>query len=146
MGVFCSDCITRGIGRYVWELMSPLWFVSCRNLTIDVPKGFLTDFASVPRFLWWAIPTTDGQYDAPAVVHDYAVRFRKVLGLRLTECHQLFHEALLARNVSRVKARAMWAAVYCFNWLCAGPGDGSVPPELLDRMTIKDAYLPHAND
>lgn len=37
---------------------------------VDVPKGFVTDFASIPR-AFWAILPPDGKYIYPAVVHDY---------------------------------------------------------------------------
>ncbi len=38
--------------------------------TINVPIGFLTDFASVPRPLWWLLPRW-GRYGNAAVVHDF---------------------------------------------------------------------------
>lgn len=38
--------------------------------TVNVPAGFLTDFASVPRPLWWFIPTW-GRYGNAAVIHDF---------------------------------------------------------------------------
>jgi hypothetical protein len=38
--------------------------------TINVPIGFLTDFASVPRPLWWFFPRW-GRYGNAAVVHDF---------------------------------------------------------------------------
>ncbi len=37
---------------------------------VYVPAGFVTDFASIPRALWIALPR-DGDYVWPAVVHDY---------------------------------------------------------------------------
>jgi Protein of unknown function (DUF1353) len=37
---------------------------------VSVPKGFVTDFASIPRALWVALPR-DGDYVWAAVVHDY---------------------------------------------------------------------------
>src|SRR4051812_33768138 len=41
-----------------------------RDQTITVPAGFVTDFASVPQFMYWLIPSY-GQYTNAAVVHDY---------------------------------------------------------------------------
>ena len=38
--------------------------------TIDVPTGFVTDFASIPRFFWTALPK-DGVYTYPAIIHDF---------------------------------------------------------------------------
>lgn len=37
---------------------------------VTVPKGFVTDLASIPRVFWSALPT-DGVYTFPAIVHDY---------------------------------------------------------------------------
>ena len=37
---------------------------------IDVPTGFITDFASVPRIFWSILPR-DGKYTYPAILHDY---------------------------------------------------------------------------
>jgi hypothetical protein len=37
---------------------------------VSVPPGFVTDFASIPRALWTALPR-DGDYVWAAVVHDY---------------------------------------------------------------------------
>ena len=37
---------------------------------VIVPEGFVTDFASVPRAFWSALPT-DGEYAYAAVIHDY---------------------------------------------------------------------------
>jgi hypothetical protein len=38
---------------------------------IVVPKGFVTDLASIPRGLWNLFPPAGGQYDKAAVLHDY---------------------------------------------------------------------------
>jgi hypothetical protein len=37
---------------------------------VDVPTGFVTDFASIPRVFWSAL-RPDGEYAYPAVIHDY---------------------------------------------------------------------------
>jgi hypothetical protein len=37
---------------------------------VDVPVGFVTDLASVPRIFWQFLPR-DGKYTYPAIVHDY---------------------------------------------------------------------------
>jgi Protein of unknown function (DUF1353) len=37
---------------------------------INVPVGFVTDFASIPRVFWSLLPP-DGQYTYPAIIHDY---------------------------------------------------------------------------
>lgn len=37
---------------------------------ITVPKGFVTDFASIPR-IFWSVLRPDGDYTYPAIIHDY---------------------------------------------------------------------------
>jgi hypothetical protein len=37
---------------------------------VDVPSGFVTDFASIPRVFWTLLPP-DGEYTYPAIVHDW---------------------------------------------------------------------------
>lgn len=39
-------------------------------LTVCVPSGFVTDFASIPRVFWTILPPT-GRYSRAAVIHDY---------------------------------------------------------------------------
>lgn len=37
---------------------------------VDVPKGFVTDLASVPR-VFWSLLRPDGEYTYAAIIHDY---------------------------------------------------------------------------
>lgn len=37
---------------------------------VRVPVGFVTDFTSIPRVFWSALPK-DGLYTYPAIIHDY---------------------------------------------------------------------------
>lgn len=37
---------------------------------ILIPKGFVTDFASVPQMVWWLIPP-HGKASMPSIVHDF---------------------------------------------------------------------------
>jgi hypothetical protein len=37
---------------------------------VNIPIGFVTDFASVPRVFWWLL-RPDGEYAYAAVIHDY---------------------------------------------------------------------------
>lgn len=37
---------------------------------VKIPRGFITDGASVPRWLWWLFPPID-RYFTAALVHDY---------------------------------------------------------------------------
>ena len=37
---------------------------------VDVPIGFVTDFASIPR-VFWSLLRPDGEYTYPAILHDF---------------------------------------------------------------------------
>ena len=45
---------------------------------IEVPVGFITDFASIPRILWVVLPPT-GPYGKAAVIHDWLYQGGKVI-------------------------------------------------------------------
>ncbi|HEY96556.1 MAG TPA: DUF1353 domain-containing protein [Dehalococcoidia bacterium] len=78
--------------------------------TIDVPIGFMTDFASVPRFLWMIIPRW-GKYGNAAIIHDYLYweqkRSRK-------EADDVFLEAMGVLGVSPSTKWVMHKAVRVF--------------------------------
>ena len=40
---------------------------------ILVPKGFVTDFASSPKWTWWLVPPF-GRYSPASVLHDFLYR------------------------------------------------------------------------
>ena len=78
--------------------------------TIDVPNGFMTDFASVPRPLWVFLPRW-GKYGNAAVIHDYCywtqTRSRK-------ESDRIFQEAMVVLGVSAFTRFLMyWAVRLC---------------------------------
>lgn len=55
-----------------WVIVEPLEYVIGRtNDRIVVPKGFVTDFASIPQPLWSLGLSPHGQYSRAAVIHDY---------------------------------------------------------------------------
>ena len=60
----------------LWWIEQPLVYevgAKGSGKTIAVPKGFLTDGASIPQFLWSMLPTW-GAYSRAAVIHDYLYR------------------------------------------------------------------------
>lgn len=57
------------IGDTSFALMGDLCYVGTED-GWTVPKGFETDFATVPRVIQWLIPTY-GKYTLAAILHDY---------------------------------------------------------------------------
>lgn len=79
--------------------------------TIHVPKGFVTDFASIPR-LFWRLEPPLGRSGKAAVVHDYLYATRGLDGrYDRARCDEIFREAMGVLGVPMIKRNIMWAAV-----------------------------------
>ena len=97
---------------------------------IEVPVGFRTDGASIPRLLQGLLPAW-GRWSRAAIIHDYLCRaidderpvlaydwrvspygygIAPVIGTR-RQADAIFHEALIVCGVSRPLAFIMWLAV-----------------------------------
>lgn len=81
-----------------WKLLSCFTFGSITLArVIELPIGFETDFASIPRVLWNLLPPT-GQYGKAAVIHDYLYR-TPFYATRL-QADQVLFEAMTELGVS----------------------------------------------
>lgn len=69
-GGFDSELSIRGYGAATWMLTAPLIWTGTKGDTFTVPIGFITDFATVPRFLRWLV-LPYGPYTRAAVLHDW---------------------------------------------------------------------------
>lgn len=83
-------------------------FTACiRGLCFTVPAGFVTDFASVPQFLWWIIPPW-GPYCGAALVHDYLYS-KQLYSRRIADA--VFLELMKDAGVPWWKRTVMWLGV-----------------------------------
>jgi hypothetical protein len=99
-------------GTGQWQLTRPIRYES--NLLkqiVEVPLGFSTDFASVPRQSIIAWGLFGGRAIRPAVVHDYLVRYRR---FAREKCDLVFLEAMHVDGVPEAKAHLMYSAVALF--------------------------------
>lgn len=78
---------------------------------ITVPKGFVTDFASVPRVFWNILPPF-GRYGKAAVVHDYLYRTQGYASKPVADA--IFLEAMKALGVPTLLRYTMFYAVRLF--------------------------------
>ena len=74
---------------------------------IIVPKGFITDFASIPWIFWSWLPSW-GKYGKSAVIHDYLWQTKKVSKLK---ANKIFYEAMLVGKTKKWKAKLMFIGV-----------------------------------
>lgn len=117
MGKFLSNlqvtlkCEGYRNGRSEWILDEPLTYHSdLTKYRYEVPKGFITDFASVPRipFIFELFGDT---IHAPATLHDWLYR----TGFEKREtCDMILREAALTINVPKWKVDMIYYAVRLF--------------------------------
>lgn len=109
-------------GKYEWEVLEDFVVVirtvgADQDVTLTVPKGFITDFASVPRVFWNIFPPF-GEYTEAAVAHDYLYRHGGVIPgwVKLTkdECDEVFLKGMESLGVGTVTRHIMWTAVAAF--------------------------------
>lgn len=67
---FDSELSIQAASATTWRLTSPLIWTGTQGDTFIVPLGFVTDFATVPRFLHWLV-LPYGAYTRAAVLHDW---------------------------------------------------------------------------
>jgi len=80
---------------------------------IDVPIGFITDFASIPRLLRPIITGNDNT-KMPAVIHDYL--YRKGIGGR-KDADKIFLMAMGENGVPWWKRRMAYTGVRAGGWV-----------------------------
>lgn len=98
-----------------WVLCDSLAYWSAITAsTIIVPKGFINDLASIPRFFRRVIPV-NGRHRYAAVVHDWlyanANGSRTVQGIDRETADKIFLEAMEVLGVAGWKQKAMYQAV-----------------------------------
>lgn len=111
-----------------FRLVQPLIYQTPGGIGFQVPVGFVTDFASVPRGLWNLIPPW-GPYTRAAVLHDY----QYWLGdLSRKEADRIFLVAMEGLGVGWVKRQAIYWGVRAGGWY-AWNGHRKQKKGLLDR-------------
>lgn len=83
--------------------------------TFVVPKGFKTDFASIPR-IFWTIIAPVGKHTLPSVLHDYLYEHGASLGVSRKEADKIFWDAMIESHVAQITANVIWFCVRVFGF------------------------------
>jgi hypothetical protein len=95
--------------------------------TIKIPKGFLTDGASIPKLFWNIIQPT-GPYFRSAVIHDYLYRWQK---FTRKQSDDTFLEGMWVLGCKRWQYVCIYTAVRLFgHW--AWKEDAKKPLTMVD--------------
>jgi hypothetical protein len=93
------------------------------NIVIHVPTGRLTDFASIPKFLFF-LPFWS-KFQKGAIIHDELYRIKKLVGKPITRkiADDIFLEAMLVdfpvhhKILGKFMAYLEYWAVRIFGWM-----------------------------
>lgn len=100
--------IQNGTGE--WSVFQDMPYEASFGTVYTVPRGFATDLASIPRFIWPIFPPF-GKYTSAAVLHDY---FCESDWISRADGDRLFLEAMAASNVPRWKRYLIYWAVRAY--------------------------------
>lgn len=99
--------------KYDWfEVIEDCHFEH-ENVKLVIPKGYTTDFASVPQLLWWLIPA-HGNAAMPAIIHDYTCEYGI---LPRWQCDKIFLQLLKKANISTWQYSLMYLYVRALGWV-----------------------------
>lgn len=106
---FLSPLVVQYEDGRNWVVYEEFVYVTPR-VTIHIPKGFETDFASIPRFLWRWMPPTDHRIGKPSIIHDYIYRTPSIPFTRLQADNEL-REAMACVGTSKFDRQVVYLAV-----------------------------------
>lgn len=109
MGKFITELKVERAGQ-AWRLLEPLIYEAAAGVSVKVPAGFVSDFASVPR-LPGAFMLAGDTAHAAAVIHDWL--YSKGGNSRAL-ADAIFREAMEAEGVPWWRRWLMWGAVRTF--------------------------------
>lgn len=130
--------VNNGFRYYVKSMESGIY--------VDVPHGFLTDGASIPRFLWGLLPPW-GAYGQAAVLHDWLCEHLQVtklidgvptlVDIDRKECDRILYEAMEVLAVESWKRFTIRSGVDLYRFV-ANPKKPSINPK---KVELETAYL-----
>lgn len=126
-------------GRQLFRLDAPLLYESdLLGAVIEVPQGFITDMASVPKLpLAWLL--AGGTANEAAVVHDWLYTAHAAVARPVTrrQADAIFREAIPASEDPNAPAFLMWLAVRAAGWI-SWRGEGpSQPVHVRDALAAR---------
>jgi hypothetical protein len=110
-----------------WKLERPFVYRG-RTDHFEIPAGFVTDFASVPRILWSILPPY-GEHTEAAVVHDWLYSVRPLVAtgrfvggslehrrISRADADGIFRRIMRERGVGFVRRWVMYLGVRLGGW------------------------------
>lgn len=96
------------------KLLDNLVWIDKDLIAIVVKKGFITDYASIPRILWSVFPRDSGDSRRASVLHDWLYSYH--LDYTRVGADMIFREALKHDGAGIIKRWLLWIAVRLVGW------------------------------
>lgn len=104
--------ITMMDGETRLELVKPILFADAVGSWHSIPAGFVSDGASVPRFLWRLLsPAVDGATLWASIVHDWS--YAHAITTR-DQCDVMYKKQLIEDGYPRWKAQLTYLGLRLF--------------------------------
>lgn len=101
----------RYVGKRQFQLLAPFVYKET-----EVPIGFITDGASIPKIAWSVVGGPwSGDYVEAAIPHDWHYHTQKVTR---EEADKQFIDGMEILGVPLWKRRLMYRMVRMFSWIC----------------------------
>jgi len=108
----------RPLGNGNFKLLESFefYYATGKNLTESViaPKGFITNFASIPALLHWALDPTDKHIMKPSVIHDILYSNALVTNHKTGKIYNRLESDLLMFDMMRIQDAPTWKLVGTF--------------------------------
>ena len=127
--ILSSDCTER-LGNRLWVLTQPFIF-SVDDEVFVVPRGFVTDGASVPRVMYPICSPVSGPFGQGAIAHDfyYSIDGPDIGRFR---ADQVLYSMGRLRGAWISEAQLVKSGVNLFGWMSYKKGR--------DKMTFSSCY------
>lgn len=127
MSSFTTELVVQALENNKWKVVERFNYnigtVDSSN-AVEVPVGFITDFASIPRPLWVLLPPW-GKYGKAAVIHDFMYNEHKhsvfsaegvesFVQIERKQADDIFLQAMEVLGVNAITRYAMYYAVRVF--------------------------------
>lgn len=107
----CDKPCLEPFKGYQYQLCEPLdyWI---NGIPFEVPQGFKTDLASIPRPLWSLYSPAKSEYMTASIIHDYLYTCED--GLSRADADAVFYRVLRYQGVSQYQAYKFYLGVRLF--------------------------------
>lgn len=129
LGIEYSKFASHELGRDMWVVKAAFNLQLSDERRINVPKGYLTAGASVPRLFWGLIPPW-GEYGQAAVMYDWLCEYLVIwddnhkdwISIDRSDCDALFNTGMHILGVNKTKRLVMYNAVRLYGHVASVAG------------------------